>query len=130
MRNMKKLQFIIVALVGLICASGVFMGGAPDASAAEKSNSGEGRLVITRSPKLGSGTFITVSVDGKRLGSLGSGKGYQGTLTPGKHTVTVLPDQNQAGQKATPVEVDVVSGQTYSFSATIQHGDIVLVKNR
>jgi len=91
---------------------------------------GEGHLTITRSPTLGSSTMISVLVDGKKAGTILSGSRYNGPIPAGKHTLSVRFEPLTTADKAASLALDVVPGQTYSFSATIKSGAIALQKNR
>jgi hypothetical protein len=131
---MRKLQFVKLALIGFVGAaamvleaSDLFAAGKP----AEKAVSGgDAKLVITRSPSLGSGTGISVLVDGQKVGTVQSGNRYNGTVSAGKHTLSVRFEPVSGGDKPATLELNVVAGQTYSFSATIKSGAIALQKNR
>ena len=130
---MKKTYVVKLALVGLICAGAALLSGDAFAAgkagdAAGKAGSGDAQITVGRSPKLGSGT-ISVSIDGKRVGQVGSGR-FGGSVPAGKHTLTVAFDPSRAGDKPTSLEIDAAAGQTYSFLATIQHGDLVLTKSK
>ena len=124
---MKK-SYLNNIMLGLLCAGTLLMGSITAFAAAQ--GGGDGRLIITRSPKLGSGTHISVLVDGKRVATVGSGNRYDGSIAPGKHTLTVRFDPVSTAEKPATLEINVAPGQTYSFSATIAHGDITLQKNR
>ena len=90
----------------------------------------EAHLTITRSPKLGGSTIISVLVDGKKVGSVMGGKRYEGSIPTGKHTLSVRFEPVSTADKPASIELNVAAGQTYSYSATIQHGAIALQKNR
>lgn len=124
---MKKFHFMKLALIGLACAGAMALAGA-NVIAAEKTAGGDAQLTIGRSPKLGSGT-VAVSIDGKRVGSMNTGA-YKTSIPAGKHTVTVVFDPIRAGDKPYSVEVNATAGQTYALIASIQHGDLVLTKNK
>ena len=124
---MSKNYIVKLALVGLMCVGTAFMG--DKTFAADKpAKGGDAQITLGRSPKLGSGT-ITVSIDGKKVGQVGSGR-FAGSVPAGKHTLTVAFDPSRAGDKPVSIEIDAVAGQTYGFLATIQHGDLVLTKNK
>ena len=130
---MKKTYLIKIALVGVICAAAAFLSGDAFAAgkasdAGGKASSGEAQITVGRSPKLGSGT-ISVSIDGKKVGQVGSGR-FGGSVPAGKHTLTVAFDPSRSGDKPVSLEINAVAGQTYGFLATIQHGDLVLTKNK
>ena len=130
---MKRSYVVKIALVGVICAAAALLSGDAFAAgkagdAAGKAGSGDAQITVGRSPKLGSGT-ISVSIDGKRVGSAGSGR-FSSSVPAGKHTLTVAFDPSRAGDKPTSLEIDAAAGQTYAFLATIQHGDLVLTKSK
>ena len=126
---MKKLQFTKFAMIGLACAAAMVLGS--NAFAADKpASGGDAKLIITRSPTLGSGTSIAVSVDGQKVGAVSSGNRYNGTLSAGKHTLSIRFEPLSGADKPANLEINAVAGQTYSFSATIKSGAITLQKNR
>src|SRR5689334_3590376 len=121
----------LICVGALLIGFATTLGAAPKKAADQPSSSeGGGRLVVMRAPSLGSGTMISVSVDGKKLASVGSGNRYDGTVSPGKHVLSVAFDPHNASEKPSSTELNVVQGQTYSFIATIKHGDILLTKGR
>jgi hypothetical protein len=126
---MKK-SYLNIIRFGLLCAVALLFSVSAEtgfAAAAAKST-GDAQLVITRSPKLGTNTFFSVFVDGKKMDSIGNGKRYAAPLTAGKHTVMVRYEPLSAGEKPASIDLNVAGGQTYIFTATIQHGDITLLK--
>jgi len=134
---MKQHHLIKRAVAGLGCAYAaiILCALSPSATAAPAEKkpaaanaAGEATITVGRSPKLGSGT-ISVSIDGKRVGQVGSGR-FSGSVPAGKHTLTVAFDPSRAGDKPASLEIDAAAGQTYGFLATIQHGDLVLTKNK
>ncbi|MFL6514215.1 MAG: hypothetical protein ACJ8M1_04255 [Chthoniobacterales bacterium] len=125
---MKKLQFMKLPLIGLVCAVAMVLLGTT--YGAEKTGGGDAKLIITRSPRLGSGTSIAVLVDGKKVGTVQSGNRYNGTMAAGRHTVSVRFEPLSTADKPADIQVDVAAGQTYSYSATIKSGAIALQKNR
>ena len=134
---MKTIQFTKFALIGLagaavmVLGSNAFAAGKPAEKPAEKAAAGgEAKLVITRSPTLGSGTTIAVLIDGQKVGTASSGNRYNGTIPAGKHTLSIRFEPLSNADKAANLEINVVAGQTYSFSATIKSGAITLQKNR
>src|ERR1700730_11788684 len=127
---MRKLQFVKLVLIGFVGAaameleaSDLFAAGKPAEKAA---SGGDAKLVITRRASLGSGSAISVLVDGEKVGTVQSGNRYNGTVSAGKHTLSVRFEPVSGGDKPATVELNVVAGQTYSFSATIKSGAIAL----
>lgn len=127
---MKKTFVTRIAVVGFICGCAALLSVGPVALAAEKTaGGGDAKLIVNRSPKLGSGSVISVSIDGKKVKSFGSGN-FSGSLPAGKHTLTVAFDPARGGEKPANLEITAVAGQTYGFTATIAHGDLVLAKSK
>jgi hypothetical protein len=134
---MKKqyLKKIVVAGVAGLCLGIICFATSSNAAqkktepAAMDANDG-GTLVISRNPSVGSGIFVNVSADGKQLITLSSGRRYKGTMSPGKHTLSVIGDPNLSGQQANKVEVTVEKGKTYAFSVGRKNGNIVLISSQ
>ena len=133
---MKKHHIIIrSALAGLVCASVATIACAlsSSATAAPKpapANADEATFTVARTPSIGSGVFVNLSVDGKRVATLSQGRNYRGSFAPGKHTLSVTPDPNTSGQRASNVEVSAEKGHTYAFTASrTKSGDLALSKS-
>jgi len=133
---MKKNNSIRNVLAGLVCVclticGTAICGGAtkkPDA-AAQSSETGS-PITVNRTSSVGSGVFVALSVDGKRVKTLMKGSIYKGTLSPGKHVISVLPDPNTTGQRENKVEVTAEKDRAYSFVvARDKSGQLVLTKN-
>jgi hypothetical protein len=126
---MKKSYLNSIAL-GVLCAGALLIGTLTQTAFAAAQAGGDAHLTITRSPTLGSGTAISVLVDGQKVGTVQSGNRYNGSISAGKHTVSVRFEPLSTADKPAIIEVNAVAGQTYSFSATIKSGAITLQKNR
>src|SRR5436305_15017873 len=103
----------IALYLGFICCA------ASSHAAAKKSDapaqgSDSGTFPITRNGSVGSGIDVTVLVDGKRITTLLRGMRYKGTLSPGKHVITVVAEPNTSGKSPSKTEVTVEKGHTYS----------------
>src|SRR3954470_16477139 len=111
--------------VGLVCMCFALISGtttsygapAKSDSAAQAGEAG-GSVIVNRTPSVGSGVFVSLKIDGKYVKTLLQGRHYQGTLSPGKHVISVNPDPNTTGQRPNTVEVTVEKGRSYSFSAS------------
>jgi hypothetical protein len=66
---------------------------------------------------MGTGLFLDVSVDGKRVGSAGTGQTYKGSLSPGPHVVSVILKPNEMNLSPTTKRITVQKGQTYTYTA-------------
>jgi len=99
----------------------------PGTATAHPPNSGH--VLIYRVPNFGSNLSLVVSVDGKDVGSFTEGRNYDGYLSAGQHVLTARVDPNQAGGRPGRKTLNVVSGQTYSFTAAWSGGNLKLVRN-
>jgi hypothetical protein len=77
-------------------------------------DSGRGRLVVQRSPAIGSSTFLKLSIDGE-VHNIQSGSRYDQPIPAGHHVLIVDTPGNQ--HKPTSMELTVEPGQTYAFTA-------------
>jgi hypothetical protein len=127
---MKKYHIIIKsALAGLICACSGITVSALSSSATAPAGTEGATITVSRSPSVGSGIFVAISADGNQLATLSQGRKFSGTLAPGKHVLSIVPDPNLSGQRPFKLEVVIEKGKTYSFAATRKSGDIILVRN-
>jgi len=118
----------IIHIVSLACAGLIFTGCATNqATAPIPANSGH--VLIYRVPNFGSDLSLTVSVDGKDVGSFTEGRNYDGYLPAGQHTLTARGDPNPGGKGPARKTLTVQAGQTYSYTAAWSGGKLVLVRN-
>lgn len=73
---------------------------------------------------------MIVSIDGKDVGSFTEGNNYSGYLPAGQHRLTVRVDPNQGGANSARKTLNIKAGQTYSFTAGMQGGNMTLVRNQ
>ncbi len=80
-------------------------------------------LIVKRSPNIGYLQHFNLYIDGVRVATLGYGRNYQGTITPGLHFVTIkqMPHLNDAWPY-TQQWIRVRPGQTNVFTASWRHG--------
>jgi hypothetical protein len=121
----------VVGMLGL-CLGMVFLvtsanGAAKKADAAAEGASDGATLMVTRSASIGSGVSVNLSVDGKQVSIMGNRGHYKGTLSPGKHVLSVVPDPNTGALGATKLEVTAEKGKSYSFSVHSKNGKLELV---
>lgn len=76
---------------------------------------------------MGTGLFLDVSVDGANVATLGMGRTYRGSLSPGQHVVSVILRPNQLKLPPTQKTLTVVKGQTYTLTAMWQGQTVVLL---
>jgi hypothetical protein len=88
-----------------------------------------GRLMVKRVANFGERVSLSLSVDGKEVARLVEGRSYDGYLTPGRHMISATVVPNLVNSPVWQKEVNVQSGQTYSFTAIWQGEKMVLAKN-
>jgi len=125
---MKKYRSITY-IVSLACAGLIFTGCAtvPGAGPIPPNS---GHVLIYRVPNFGSGLSLTVSVDGKDVGSFTEGRNYSGYLPAGKHVIVVRADPNPGGKRPGRKTLTIQAGQTYSYTAAWSGQNLVLVRNQ
>ena len=120
----------IVYILSLACA-GLILNACettgPGAASAPPPNSG--RVLIYRVANFGEDMALVVSVDGKDAGSFSEGANYSGFLPAGQHHITVRAEPNRGGVRPGRRTVNVMAGQTYSYTAAWSGGNLKLVRN-
>ena len=115
---------------GVICCAATAHAETKKTDSAAQSSEAESPLTIIRTKSVGSGIDVDVLIDGKRVKTLMQGSRYKGTLSPGKHVISVMPKPNTTGQREEKTEVTAEKGHSYSFNiAHDKAGKLVLVKN-
>ena len=109
---MKKITCII--FVALACA--VFGAAAEMQAAVHHSRSGA-RLIVQRSPNFGHELGAQLSIDGRVVANIPRDQHYEGYLSSGRHTLSVIAVPNTEQRRPTTVGVTVGSGRTYIFTA-------------
>ena len=88
-----------------------------------------GRLMVKRAANFGERVSLSLLVDGKEVARLVEGRSYDGRLTPGRHMISATVVPNLVYSPVWQKEVNVQSGQTYSFTAIWQGEKMILAKN-
>ena len=114
---MKKFNYYSCVLLIAALACGVVTS-APAAS--------PGSLIIYRAANLGTGVFLDVNIDGANAATVGMGQTYTGSLSPGKHQISVLLRPNMLFLSPTKKTLMVQGGRTYAFTAMWQGQNLVL----
>jgi hypothetical protein len=115
----------ITHILSLACAGLIAAYAATQAGAAPNS----GHLQIDRVANFGSDLGLVVSIDGKDVGTFAEGRKYSGDLSAGEHTIIVRVDPNLNDSKPAQTKLNVVAGQTYSYTAGFSGQDMALTKN-
>ena len=101
-------------------------GGSAGAATAAPAVQGGAQLVVRRSPTMGTGLVLDVSVDGKLMGTISEGQTFRRSVSPGTHVVSVLLRPNQLDLQPTKKTVTVAKGQTYALDAEWRGETLVL----
>ena len=118
------IQRSCVLLIAVLACGVVTSAAIASPAAAPGANSG--RLIIYRAATLGSDLLIDVNIDGVIAGTIGTGQTYTGSLSPGKHVVSVTLHPKQANLSPTSKTLMVEGGKTYAFTAKWQGQSVVL----
>ena len=114
---------LIFRLVFILTLTAGFLAWAPTTHAA-----GEGRLVVKRSPQLGTNIIVDLMIDGKKAGSLTYGRSFVTTLPAGPHVLSVLPTPRPIYKTRWEMTLNVESGKTYRLQVQSGPGHLVLAK--
>ena len=74
-------------------------------------------LTVQRGSKFGTKSVLAVMVDGARVASLTEGQAYNGSLSPGQHTISVSVSGPSSFASPTKT-ITAEAGKTYTFTAT------------
>jgi hypothetical protein len=133
--GMKKISYhcyvLTIAALACLALSGCETSGtaAPGATASVTAPAGQNaaQLIVRRSPNMGTGLFLDVSIDGTNVAALPKGQTYRGTLSPGQHVISVLLRPNGLNLPPTKKTLTVAKGQTYDLTAMWQGQTVVLL---
>jgi hypothetical protein len=115
----------ITHILSLACAGLIAVCAANQAGAAPNS----GRVLINRVANFGTVLGLVVSIDGKDVGTFSEGRNYSGDLPAGQHTIIVRVDPNRTDAQPAQITLNVVAGETYSYTAGWSGEDMALTKN-
>ncbi len=76
------------------------------------------RVIIHRAPDVGKNVYVQLSIDGTPVENIAWGHTYERVLSPGRHTISVLPFPNAKWKTPKQLTLDVRDGRTYNFTAT------------
>ena len=117
-------RMLVLAMACFLCIAGH----AGASTRAASSNAGSARLIVYRTPSTGKFVIVQIYDGDALLGSVSYGGTYQGSLTPGRHVLSVLATPRPKWRERPPTTLDVRSGQTYKFTAVGNgQGNLILV---
>lgn len=116
----------IIRILSLACVYLIFSGCASQSGTSTSPSRNSGRLLVSRAAKFGYRLNVILSVDGKDVANLTEGQSYDGYLPAGQHMLGARVTGGAptgAAQKTVIIE----AGQTYSYTAKLSGGHVVLV---
>lgn len=76
------------------------------------------RLSLRRSADFGTEIYLTLFIDGIQVTTLGQNEGYEATVRPGRHVLSVRTTPNPYGKTVSSSnDVTMKRGETYAFTA-------------
>src|ERR1700676_4523565 len=84
------------------------------------------RLIVQRAPNFGTNLIVQLSIDGKRTADIPRDQHYGGSLSAGRHVLTVNVRPNTESRRPTSSRVKIESGHVYIFTAAWESDRIVL----
>jgi hypothetical protein len=120
--DMKKISSLVPSIPVLVMAfCALLVASAPQCRSAGEA--GGGRVVIRRSPTLGSNVVVAITIDGKPAGSITRGRTLETSLTAGSHTLSASSGSGENPWRGT---VNVRAGETYTYTASYTVNQISL----
>jgi hypothetical protein len=105
--NSSRRIFLILAFAGAFLVSGT------EAQARDKG----GRLIVQRAPNFGTDLVVHLSIDGAKVANIPRDQHYEGSVSAGRHVLTVVAVPNTESRRPTSTHLTVQSGHTYIFNA-------------
>jgi hypothetical protein len=76
------------------------------------------RLSLRRSADFGTDIYLTLFIDGIQVTTLGQNEGYEATVRPGRHVLSVRTTPNPYGRTvSSSSDITMKGGETYAFTA-------------
>jgi hypothetical protein len=88
------------------------------------------RLSVRRSADFGTDIYLTLFIDGVQIATLGPNEGYEATVRPGRHVLSIRTTPNPYGKAVfSSSNVTMKGGQTYAFTAVWGEPDRAVFDN-
>jgi hypothetical protein len=132
--NYKPRKLVMIAIACSFAAGSITQAG-PSSSTTSASLSGaalmdNARLSVRRSADFGTDIYLTLFVDGIQVTTLGQNEGYEATVRPGRHVLSVRTTPNPYGKTVfSSSDVTMKGGQTYAFTAVWGEPDRATLDN-
>ena len=112
----------LLLVVAVACA--IFLG--PPTSEA-RAASGGARVIVQRAPNFGNDRVVQLSIDRRIVAEIPRDQHYEGFVSGGHHTLSVLSLPNTESLQPTAMGFTLKSGRTYIFNASWDsvHGTVL-----
>jgi hypothetical protein len=116
-------RYLIIIAIACSFSAGSITQAGPSSSATSVSVSGaalmdNARLSLRRSADFGTEIYLILFIDGIHVATLGQNEGYEATVRPGRHVLSVRTTPNPYGKTVfSSNDVNMKGGQTYAFTA-------------
>jgi hypothetical protein len=120
--NYKLRKIVIIAIASSFAAGSITQAG-PSRSTTSVSLNGAGlmdnaRLSLRRSADFGTDIYLILFIDGIQVTTLGQNEGYEATVHPGRHVLSIRTTPNPYGKTVfSSNDITIKGGQTYAFTA-------------
>ena len=111
--NYVSLKLIMIAIACSFAASTPLQAREARSNSASARSEGDARLIVARVANFGTFNFLNLFVDGVYVANLGYLRSYEAVLPPGRHVLSVTPEQ----EYCTHTIVNAEPGRTYAFTA-------------
>ena len=111
--NYVSLKLIMIAIACSFAASTPLQAGEARLNSASTRSEGDARLIVARVANFGTFNFLNLFVDGVYVANLGYLRSYEAVLPPGRHVLSVTPEQ----EYCTHTIINAEPGRTYAFTA-------------
>ena len=123
--NYVSLKLIMIAIACSFAASTPLQAREVRSNSASTRSEDGARLIVARAANFGTVEFLNLFVDGVRVANLGFLRSYEAVLPPGRHVLSVTPEQ----EYCTHTIVNAEPGRTYAFTARWQNNhEVYLVR--
>ena len=132
--NYKLRKLVIIAIASSFAAGSITQAG-PSRSTTSVPLNGAGlmdtaRLTLRRSADFGTDIYLILLIDGIQVTTLGQNEGYEATVRPGRHVLSVRTTPNPYGKTVfSSNDITIKGGQTYAFTAVWGEPDRATLDN-
>ena len=132
--NYHPRKLIITAIACSFAAGSITQAGSskstPSVSVSRGAFTDTARLSLRRSADFGTDIYLVLFIDGIRVATLGQNEGYEATVRPGRHVLSVRTTPNPYGNTvSSSSDVTMKGGQSYSFTAVWGETDRATLDN-